>query len=119
MISLTFGSPEIAGHLARSGDVSRVNISNLVSSLLTPSSRGVDDVAHQVTAVGSRDVKKAQTFIDKFITGDAKALAKAYGSYEEVAAAEVSISPSGMIDIADSPAHQDVDAIYIGPRLHH
>ncbi|KAG9047706.1 hypothetical protein FS837_001670 [Tulasnella sp. UAMH 9824] len=70
--------------------------------LLDPSTRDVDDVAHKVTAVGSRDAKKAQEWIDKYITGDAHAEAKAYGSYEEVANAS------------------DVDAIYIGtPHTHH
>ncbi|KAG8901614.1 hypothetical protein FRC00_006007 [Tulasnella sp. 408] len=70
--------------------------------LLDPSTRDVDDVTHKVTAVGSRDAKKAQEWIDKYITGDAHAEAKAYGSYEEVANAS------------------DVDAIYIGtPHTHH
>jgi len=70
--------------------------------LLHPSTRGVHDVVHKVTSVGSRDISKAQQFIDKFVTGDAKSGAKAYGSYEEVVKAE------------------DVDAIYIGtPHTHH
>ncbi|KIO20023.1 hypothetical protein M407DRAFT_142228 [Tulasnella calospora MUT 4182] len=70
--------------------------------LLDPSTRDVDDVAHKVTGVGSRDAKKAQEWIDKYITGDAHGEAKAYGSYEELANAS------------------DVDAIYIGtPHTHH
>lgn len=42
----------------------------------------MDDVVHKVTAIGSRDMTKAQEFIDKFARGD-KSI-KAYGTYQEV-----------------------------------
>lgn len=58
--------------------------------MISHGSRDVHDVVHKVTAVGSRDVSKAQQFIDKNITGDAKNEAKAYGSYEETVKAVVS-----------------------------
>jgi hypothetical protein len=54
----------------------------------------VTDVAHRITAIGSRSVASAQAFIDKLKAGKApydwavnKGLlddTKAYGSYEEV-----------------------------------
>lgn len=47
----------------------------------------MDDVIHKVTAVGSRDVTKAQAFIDKLALGDK--YVKAYGTYEEVYAEKV------------------------------
>ena len=47
----------------------------------------MDDVIHKVTAIGSRDVTKAQEFIDKFVRGDKSV--KAYGKYEEVYADKV------------------------------
>jgi trehalose/maltose hydrolase-like predicted phosphorylase len=52
-------------------------------------SRGVTDVVHKVVAVGSRDVRKAQEFVDVVLAGD-KAI-KA-GTYEDVYADEVSCS---------------------------
>ncbi|KAG8881555.1 hypothetical protein FRB97_009389 [Tulasnella sp. 331] len=58
--------------------------------------RDVHDVQHKVTAVGSRDINKAQKFVNEFVTSEAKGEAKAYGSYKEVVKAK------------------DVDAVYIG-----
>jgi predicted dehydrogenase len=58
-----------------------------------PSSRSrrrvVEDVVHQVVAVGSRNRAKAQEFIDKFARGDKSV--KAYGTYEEVYADKVGV----------------------------
>jgi predicted dehydrogenase len=68
--------------------------------LVDPNTRGVDDVVHKVSAVGSRSVSKAQEFINEYAGGD-KAI-KAYGTYDEVY------------------ADKDVDAIYIGtPHTYH
>ena len=53
------------------------------------SRRTVGDVIHKVTAIGSRDVTKAQEFIDKHARGDKSV--KAYGTYEEVYADKVGI----------------------------
>lgn len=56
--------------------------------ILDPAStRDVQDVKHEVAAVGSRSVEKAQTFIDDNKLGKQ---AKAYGSYAEVYADPVS-----------------------------
>lgn len=52
-------------------------------------SRDTHDVVHKVAAVGSRDVTKAQEFIDAYAPGD-KSI-KAYGTYEEVYADKVRI----------------------------
>lgn len=81
----------LSGYLVRSFHVSDGVDSELRETDFdsVTSSRDVDDVSHKVTAVGSRDAKKAQEWIDKYITGDAHAEAKAYGSYEEVANASV------------------------------
>ncbi|KAF5355270.1 hypothetical protein D9758_006064 [Tetrapyrgos nigripes] len=49
--------------------------------LVDPKTRGVNDVVHKVTAVGSRDTAKAQEFIDSVIKDKST---KAYGSYAEV-----------------------------------
>ena len=49
----------------------------------------MEDVVHKVTAVGSRDVAKAQEFIGKLAHGD-KSI-KAYGTYQEVYADEVRV----------------------------
>ncbi|KAG9126278.1 hypothetical protein FRC07_004130 [Ceratobasidium sp. 392] len=68
--------------------------------LLDPKTRDVTDVIHKVIAVGSRDVAKAQEFIDK--NAPSRPDVKAYGSYEEV--------------VAD----KNVNAVYIGtPHTHH
>jgi len=68
--------------------------------LIDPKTRGVNDIIHKVSSVGSRSVEKAQEFIDKFAAGD-KGI-KAFGSYEEV---------------YNDP---DVDCIYIGtPHTFH
>ncbi|KAG9087936.1 hypothetical protein FRC06_002299 [Ceratobasidium sp. 370] len=68
--------------------------------LLDPKTRDVTDVVHKVAAVGSRDVAKAQEFIDK--NAPSRPDVKAYGSYEEV--------------VAD----KNVDAVYVGtPHTHH
>lgn len=57
----------------------------LVTNIL--SSRGVHDVTHKVTAVGSRSSESAQKFIKDVAGGDESI--KAYGSYKEVFADEV------------------------------
>jgi len=69
-------------------------------ALVDPKSRGVHDVVHKVTAVGSRNVASAVRFIVENANGDPSI--KPYGSYAEV--------------YADS----NVDAIYIGtPHTFH
>ncbi|KAF8661381.1 hypothetical protein AX16_001474 [Volvariella volvacea WC 439] len=68
--------------------------------LVDPKTRGVDDIVHKVSAVGSRSVEKAQEFIDNVAGGDRSI--KAYGTYDEVYADE------------------EVDAVYIGtPHTYH
>ncbi|KAH7890692.1 hypothetical protein F5I97DRAFT_1826759 [Phlebopus sp. FC_14] len=68
--------------------------------LVDPQTRGVADVIHKVTAVGSRNIQSASTFISTYANGDSSI--KAYGSYAEV--------------YADT----NVDAIYIGtPHTYH
>ncbi|KAJ2914641.1 hypothetical protein MD484_g5778, partial [Candolleomyces efflorescens] len=62
--------------------------------LLDPKTRGVQDVTHKVTAVGSRTVASAQEFIKKHAPDDDSI--NAYGTYQEV--------------FNDS----NVDAVYIG-----
>ena len=52
-------------------------------------SRGVTDVVHKVVAVGSRDVHKAQEFIDVILAGNKSIKA---GTYEDVYANEVRCS---------------------------
>ena len=49
--------------------------------------RAVHDVVHEVAAVGSRSVEKAQNFIDREVKDKST---KAYGSYDEVFADKVS-----------------------------
>lgn len=49
--------------------------------LIDPKTRGVNDLAHQITAVGSRTVEKATQFIEDNGLGKQ---AKWFGSYEEV-----------------------------------
>ncbi|KAG1746727.1 uncharacterized protein EDB91DRAFT_110847 [Suillus paluster] len=63
--------------------------------LVDPETRNVTDVAHEVTAVGSRSVQSAQKFITEFAKGDQSEI-KAYGSYAGVF------------------ADPNVDAVYIG-----
>lgn len=48
-----------------------------------PYRRGVHDVVHKVTAVGSRSIESASAFVDKFIDA-VNVLVKTYGSYAEV-----------------------------------
>ncbi|KAH7335115.1 hypothetical protein B0J17DRAFT_63714 [Rhizoctonia solani] len=68
--------------------------------LLDPKTRNVTDVIHKVVAVGSRDVAKAQEFIDKHASSNPET--NAYGSYEDV--------------VGD----KNVNAVYIGtPHTHH
>ncbi|KAK7056294.1 hypothetical protein VNI00_002847 [Paramarasmius palmivorus] len=68
--------------------------------LVDPKTRGVTDVVHKVTAVGSRSVEKAREFIDRILGGDSSI--KPYGSYGEVY------------------ADKNVDAVYIGtPHTYH
>ncbi|WWD21849.1 hypothetical protein CI109_106337 [Kwoniella shandongensis] len=83
--------------------------------LVDPSSREVSDVAHKISAVGSRSVESAQKFVDKFkATPENESAAwgvkngvlegvKAVGTYQEV---------------YNDP---DVDVIYVGTphTLHH
>lgn len=45
-------------------------------------------MVHQVVAIGSRDLTKAEAFVDE--TGADRAIVKAYGTYEEVYADPVS-----------------------------
>ncbi|CUA73592.1 hypothetical protein RSOLAG22IIIB_10900 [Rhizoctonia solani] len=79
------------------GHISSVFVKDL---LLDPKTRNVTDVIHKVVAVGSRDVAKAQEFIDKHAPSSPET--KAYGSYEEV--------------VGDKNAN----AVYIGtPHTHH
>ena len=61
----------------------------MIISNLKSRRRTVDDVVHKVTAVGSRNVAKAQEFIDKVAGGDRSI--KAYGTYDEVYADKVRI----------------------------
>ncbi|GFZ46901.1 hypothetical protein JCM24511_04121 [Saitozyma sp. JCM 24511] len=101
-------------HTIRWGIISTGGIATKFSQdiLVDPSTREVTDVAHRITAIGSRSVASAQAFIDKLKAGKApydwavnKGLlddTKAYGSYEEV---------------YNDP---NVDAIYIGtPHTFH
>lgn len=68
--------------------------------LIDPATRGVYDIVHQVVAVGSRNIQKAQDFINTHAGGDKNI--RAYGSYAEVYA---------------DPA---VDAVYVGtPHTSH
>ncbi|KAF8637662.1 hypothetical protein AX17_002730 [Amanita inopinata Kibby_2008] len=68
--------------------------------LVNPRTRGVYDVVHKVTAVGSRSIDKALQFIIANIDGDS--VTKAYGTYQEVY------------------ADDQVDAVYIGtPHTFH
>lgn len=60
----------------------------VVRSLTYTSSRKVHDVVHKVTAVGSRSVNSAVQFIAEHANGDPSI--KAYGSYGEVYADNVS-----------------------------
>ncbi|KAI0060966.1 NAD-P-binding protein [Artomyces pyxidatus] len=69
-------------------------------ALLDPRTRGVHDVVHKVTAVGSRSVENAQKFIDAVAGGDPSI--KAHGSYAGVF------------------ADPNVDGVYIGtPHTYH
>ena len=56
--------------------------------LIDPKSRGVDDLAHKIVAVGSRSVEKADQFIDENGIGTQ---AKGYGSYQGVEDDQVSL----------------------------
>ena len=49
--------------------------------------RGVHDVTHKLTAVGSRSIDSAQQFIKELAGGDSTI--RAYGSYDEVFADKV------------------------------
>lgn len=73
------------------GNIARSFVHDL---LVDPKTRGVYDVVHKVTAVGSRSLAAAEDFVHKYANGDESI--KAYGSYAEVYTDE------------------DVDAIYIG-----
>ncbi|KAH0836598.1 hypothetical protein J3R83DRAFT_8298 [Lanmaoa asiatica] len=72
-----------------SGAFVRGNISSYASCSLTYShSRDVHDIAHRITAIGSRSVESAVRFIAENANGDPSI--KAYGSYAEVYADSVS-----------------------------
>ncbi|KZS94486.1 NAD(P)-binding protein [Sistotremastrum niveocremeum HHB9708] len=91
-------SPEI--FTLRWGIIGAGSISSsfVKDALLDPKTRNVTDVQHTIAAVASRDVKRAQEFIDKYC----KPSTVAYGSYEEI--------------VAD----KNIDAVYIGtPHTHH
>jgi hypothetical protein len=60
----------------------------MLPALTYPCSRDVHDVAHQVTAVGSRSLDSAVRFIAEHVNGDPSI--KAYGTYAEVYADRVS-----------------------------
>ncbi|KAG8687432.1 hypothetical protein FRC11_007246, partial [Ceratobasidium sp. 423] len=92
------GSPfELRWGILGAGFISSVFVKDL---LLDPKTRNVTDVIHKVVAVGSRDVTKAQEFIDKHASASPET--KAYGNYEEV--------------VGD----KNVNAVYIGtPHTHH
>ncbi len=51
-------------------------------------SRGTYDILHRVVAVGSRNIQKARDFVNNY--ADSTPSVKAYGSYEEVYADDVS-----------------------------
>ncbi|KAK7207387.1 NAD(P)-binding protein [Myxozyma melibiosi] len=68
--------------------------------LLDPSTRDVSDVKHEVVAIGSRSLEKAQKFVDEFAPGQTGI--RLYGDYESV--------------LSD----KDVEIVYIGtPHSHH
>ncbi|KAF9269084.1 NAD(P)-binding protein [Marasmius fiardii PR-910] len=86
----------------RWGIISTGNIAECFAKdmVVDPKTRDVRDIVHKVTAVGSRSVDNAQSFIDRVLGGNKDV--KGYGSYAEV--------------YADS----SVDAIYIGtPHTYH
>lgn len=68
----------------RWGIISTGRIANcfVTDLLVDPETRNVTDVAHKVTAVGSRSVQSAENFIAEYAKGD-KSI-KAYGSYAGV-----------------------------------
>ncbi|OCH93653.1 NAD(P)-binding protein [Obba rivulosa] len=72
----------------------RISMEFVKDLLIDPKTRGTEDVAHVVAAVGSRSAEKALEFIAKYAAGDPSI--HAYGTYDEVY------------------ADKDVDAIYIG-----
>jgi len=82
----------------RWGIISTGNISTsfVKDILLDPRARGTHDVAHKVTALGSRTIEGANAFLDKLHIINVDESVKIYGNYAEV---------------YNDP---DVDAIYIG-----
>ena len=82
-------------------------------------SRDVHDVVHKVTAVGSRSVHSAVQFITEHANGDPSI--KAYGSYAEVYADNV--SSYFRLVVRNTLVHKEiaknVDAIYIGSWQYH
>ncbi|KAH9995368.1 NAD(P)-binding protein [Russula compacta] len=68
----------------RWGIISTGNISTafVKDILLDPKTRGVHDVVHKVTAVGSRSIESASAFVGKLVNADEPV--KIYGNYAEV-----------------------------------
>ncbi|KAH9066677.1 NAD(P)-binding protein [Lactarius vividus] len=82
--------------IVSTGEISTAFVKDI---LLDPKTRGVRDVVHKVTAVGSRNIESASSFVDKLI--DARRT-KVYGNY------------SGVYN------DPDVDVVYIGtPHTFH
>ncbi|KAK7207667.1 hypothetical protein BZA70DRAFT_287017 [Myxozyma melibiosi] len=67
--------------IVATGGIAECFVRDLVTD---PSLRGVTDVAHQVVAVASRSVDKAQTFIDETIPADMRAHVTPYSSYADL-----------------------------------
>jgi len=89
---------EIRWGIIGAGVISTKFVKDLI---VNPKTRGVHDIIHRVTAVASRDVSRAQDFINNNCPGYEKSV-KAFGTYEELV------------------AEPTVDVVYIGtPHTHH
>lgn len=91
---------EVRWGIMATGGIAATFVKDIV---LDPSTRGVSDVRHIVTAVASSSsVSSAEKFIASFVTSSQSTKSAAYGSYEEL--------------VKDA----NVDIIYIGtPHSHH